>query len=320
MPFARRIRLLIFTAVLATLILFYLINGPEQTRSSEFYTRTVALMEAKARGLHNAQQHHAKPNEFGQGSVLGDDGHFKEDSPSADSQTGAESPQRDEKQKPLEEPEDNLRDRLKEAESQAKKSADDKYRALKDIQDEVQKGGASGPAGFQKQPVDAKNKKKTTGVKDGKKVKPDSDAQSTTSEDAAKASPTEKDDPETTRLRHTLAEILTKSPVTIFSKSYCPHSAKAKKILLEAHSITPKPYVIELNERDDGPGLQLLLMKTTGRRTVPNVLVNGKSIGGGDETEMLWKSGELPARIKQMAGKRVESIKMNFAHDKETAL
>lgn len=39
--------------------------------------------------------------------------------------------------------------------------------------------------------------------------------------------------------------------------------------------------------------LQDLLLHLTGRRTVPNVLINFKSIGGADETQLLHHEGVL---------------------------
>jgi hypothetical protein len=43
----------------------------------------------------------------------------------------------------------------------------------------------------------------------------------------------------------------------------------------------------------------------TGRRTVPNVLINGRSIGGGDDVAALHDSGALIEKIKSMGGKRM---------------
>ena len=95
------------------------------------------------------------------------------------------------------------------------------------------------------------------------------------------------------------------SPVIIFSKTYCPHSKRAKSILLEKYSIVPPPYVCELDTHALGPGLQEALLKATGRRTVPNVLISGRSIGGGDEIAKLDEDGELIEKIKKMGGKRI---------------
>lgn len=44
----------------------------------------------------------------------------------------------------------------------------------------------------------------------------------------------------------------------------------------------------------------------TGRRTVPNVMVNGKSIGGGDDVAELDRDKTLAEKIKTLGGKRVE--------------
>lgn len=96
--------------------------------------------------------------------------------------------------------------------------------------------------------------------------------------------------------------------VIIFSKSYCPFSQRAKAILLEQYDIVPPVFVVELNEHPLGPKLQASLAENTGRGTVPNVLVNGRSIGGGNEIEALDASGELSKKIKEFAGKRVMQV------------
>ncbi|KFY88036.1 hypothetical protein V500_06604, partial [Pseudogymnoascus sp. VKM F-4518 (FW-2643)] len=87
--------------------------------------------------------------------------------------------------------------------------------------------------------------------------------------------------------------ILKMSPIIIFSKSYCGFSRKAKSILLTKYAITPTPYVVELDKHPLGPALQARLATMTGRKTVPNVLVKGKSIGGGDDVVALDEMGEL---------------------------
>ncbi|KAL8997234.1 MAG: hypothetical protein Q9169_003427 [Polycauliona sp. 2 TL-2023] len=110
-----------------------------------------------------------------------------------------------------------------------------------------------------------------------------------------------------------LNAILKKGPIIIFSKSYCPYSMKAKSILLEKYTIVPTPYVVELDEHRLGPGLQAALEKSTGRRTVPNVLINGKSIGGGDDVQKLDLDGDLVGKVKGMGGKRIMEAKLRGA-------
>lgn len=107
-----------------------------------------------------------------------------------------------------------------------------------------------------------------------------------------------------------LNAILKKSPIIIFSKTFCPFSRKAKTILLKQYKIVPPPYVVELNEHPLGPALQAALAKSTSRRTVPNVLINGKSIGGGDDVEALHQRGKLIDTVKSMGAKRIVEVSL----------
>ncbi|GMK54077.1 hypothetical protein CspeluHIS016_0106630 [Cutaneotrichosporon spelunceum] len=84
--------------------------------------------------------------------------------------------------------------------------------------------------------------------------------------------------------------------VTVFSKSFCPFSQRAKDIL-DTYPIYPDPFVIELDQRDDMSTIQDILLGLTGRRTVPNVLIRFESIGGADETQLLHSEGVLQRRL-----------------------
>ncbi|KAF7720085.1 Glutaredoxin domain-containing protein [Penicillium ucsense] len=117
----------------------------------------------------------------------------------------------------------------------------------------------------------------------------------------------EKETPEELDAKTELNDILKRAPVIIFSKSYCPHSKRAKDILLSHYDISPAPFVVELDHHPIGPALQQLLRETTGRGTVPNVMVNGKSIGGGDDMAALDQSDELASKLRQMGGKWLSS-------------
>ncbi|XP_026443707.1 glutaredoxin-C4-like [Papaver somniferum] len=78
--------------------------------------------------------------------------------------------------------------------------------------------------------------------------------------------------------------------IVIFSKSYCPYCKRAKAVFKE---LNQTPHVIELDERDDGYDIQGALGEKLGRRTVPQVFVNGEHIGGSDDTLDAYESGEL---------------------------
>ncbi|KAK5092315.1 hypothetical protein LTR70_005591 [Exophiala xenobiotica] len=131
-----------------------------------------------------------------------------------------------------------------------------------------------------------------------------------------------------------------KSPVVIFSKSYCPHSRRAKQLLLDIYKINPEPLVVELdllgehvsssshhdsssdpdNEEHPrktlGRALQDLLTERTGRRTVPNIVVgSAHSIGGNDNLWEMHESGTLAEEIKKFGGRRVISVDVHDTED-----
>lgn len=196
---------------------------------------------------------------------------------------------------------DSVGTRLKAAEEQAKKFADEKDKA-----------------------IHGDDKKSVAGrVKiEGEKV-PGVAAQG--GRPREQAAVLEHETPEEHEVELELNAILKKSPSTslqpkstkttanlriviIFSKSYCPYSKKAKHILLEKYRIVPEPYVVELDKNPLGQQLQALLSKSTGRSTVPNILLLGKSIGGGDDMEELDETDTLIAKIKKTGGSRITDV------------
>ena len=58
-----------------------------------------------------------------------------------------------------------------------------------------------------------------------------------------------------------------------------------------------------------GPALQDALEVKTGRRTVPNVLINGVSIGGADDVYALDEQGQLIDKIVEFGSKRVDIVR-----------
>lgn len=110
-----------------------------------------------------------------------------------------------------------------------------------------------------------------------------------------------------------LIKIRSLSPMTIFSKSYCPYSKKIKQLLLEKYDITPAPNVVELDRYEYGAELQSYLTEKSGRRTVPNILV-GKSFesrGGCDEFEKLHKDNDLIKLLVEWGSGRLQVAKKN---------
>lgn len=81
-------------------------------------------------------------------------------------------------------------------------------------------------------------------------------------------------------------------------QSYCPFCVQAKRCF---DDLGAKYEALELDRREDGPAIQAALAELTGQRTVPNVFVSGRSIGGGDDTSRLHRSGNLKRMLESSA-------------------
>lgn len=103
--------------------------------------------------------------------------------------------------------------------------------------------------------------------------------------------------------------ILKLAPVIVFSKSYCPHSMFVKELLQKEYAITPDLQIVELDKHPSGAELQAYVKQKTGRGTVPNVIVAGKSLGGGDEMRALHKEGELAERFHEAGPKGLTVVR-----------
>lgn len=96
-----------------------------------------------------------------------------------------------------------------------------------------------------------------------------------------------------------------KHALTVFSKSYCGFSKRAKDLLDGMLYEEDDMHVVELDQRDDGPALQDYLQTLTGGRTVPRVFVGGKFVGGATEVQALHDAGKL-VPLLEAAGVEVD--------------
>ncbi|KAG0563619.1 hypothetical protein M758_8G044600 [Ceratodon purpureus] len=101
-------------------------------------------------------------------------------------------------------------------------------------------------------------------------------------------------------------KVVAENKLVIFSKSYCPYCRRAKSVF---ENMKETPFVIELDERDDGDAIQQALGKFIGRRTVPQVFINGEHIGGSDDTVAAEQSGKLKKLLKASSVRQEESFK-----------
>ena len=283
MPSTRRLKTAVILALFATLTILYVTQAPSNTHTSPFYTRTVAAIQAR-------RDNEARESLMAEEKTRADR--------VARIQEEHDQAMVANKQKPI----------VENAPTASRSS------------EAAPAAGAEGKpaAGRKMSPTDG-----TTGNKGGKVVvNPNSDdhegvarvgntgsSKSHESSAAKKQSDSEEESASDHEIEVEMNSILKKGPIIIFSKSYCPFSMKAKHILLSSYTITPPPYVVELDLHPLGPGLQAALQKSTRRRTVPNVLINGKSIGGGDDVAALDSTGTLEAKVKELGGKRIMEVK-----------
>ena len=72
--------------------------------------------------------------------------------------------------------------------------------------------------------------------------------------------------------------------LTVFSKSYCPYSKRAKALL---NSLNATYTVYEVDTRPDAHNLQALLGALTDHKTLPTILVRDRLLGGNDDLQGL---------------------------------
>ena len=75
--------------------------------------------------------------------------------------------------------------------------------------------------------------------------------------------------------------------IELYTTPSCPFCVRAKRLLAERHILYTE---IDVSEDDD---LREDVMQRTGRRTVPQIFIDGRSIGGFEELAELDAAGEL---------------------------
>jgi glutaredoxin 3 len=81
--------------------------------------------------------------------------------------------------------------------------------------------------------------------------------------------------------------------VIIYSTPVCPYCVRAKN-LLKNKGVSWQ----EINVAGDEALRDAMIEKAGGRRTVPQILINGTHVGGYDDLYALDQSGKLDAMLK----------------------
>ncbi len=76
--------------------------------------------------------------------------------------------------------------------------------------------------------------------------------------------------------------------VEIYTSPFCGYCARARKLLQ-----TKEVPFTEIDVFSDPNAKKTMIERAEGRRTVPQIFIGGKGIGGSDELHALERSGEL---------------------------
>ena len=85
---------------------------------------------------------------------------------------------------------------------------------------------------------------------------------------------------------------MTKAAITLYVTGWCPYCQRAKQLL------TQKSLVFDEINVDDDAKFREEMMARSGRRTVPQIFIGDKHIGGCDDLFALDGSGELDRLIQ----------------------
>ena len=84
--------------------------------------------------------------------------------------------------------------------------------------------------------------------------------------------------------------------VEVYTTPYCPFCVRAKTLLNNK-----KVAFEEIDVSEDPELREAMVQRAGGRRTVPEIFVNGRIIGGYDELRALELKGELDAILAEPA-------------------
>ncbi|QSL65931.1 hypothetical protein MERGE_003068 [Pneumocystis wakefieldiae] len=99
----------------------------------------------------------------------------------------------------------------------------------------------------------------------------------------------------TDEIRKQVESLIAQNCVMVFSKTYCSYCSNTKRILGEENIDFQ---VLELDNIENGPEIQEFLYEMTSQKTVPNIFIKGKHVGGNSDLEALRARGELKSLLK----------------------
>ncbi|PIL31533.1 hypothetical protein GSI_06235 [Ganoderma sinense ZZ0214-1] len=89
---------------------------------------------------------------------------------------------------------------------------------------------------------------------------------------------------------------ISENKIVVFSKSWCPYCRRAKNLLTSKFP-EAKTKILELDELQEGDAIQDYLREKTGQRTVPNIFISQKHVGGCDAVVALDAQDKLATLV-----------------------
>jgi glutaredoxin 3 len=80
--------------------------------------------------------------------------------------------------------------------------------------------------------------------------------------------------------------------ITVYSGPFCPYCIKAKA-LLDKKNVSYEDF----NVKEDSVKFDEMLSRSNGRKTIPQIFINGQHIGGCDDLYALDAAGKLDALL-----------------------
>jgi glutaredoxin 3 len=82
--------------------------------------------------------------------------------------------------------------------------------------------------------------------------------------------------------------------VEIYTTNYCPYCVKAKQLLNKKGAAFQ-----EIDVTNNQAARENLVIKSNGRKTVPQIFINGQHIGGCDDLHELDAQGKLDSLLAE---------------------
>ena len=89
---------------------------------------------------------------------------------------------------------------------------------------------------------------------------------------------------------------MSQPPITLYVTGWCPYCQRAKALL------SSKQLVFNEIDVDEDPKLRQEMISRSGRRTVPQIFIGERHVGGCDDLYALESKGELDQLVSNLSG------------------